>query len=201
MNEIYCNGWIEGFDDTEPLVHAIGENLREEGRMAICYLGDDSQVLLAYSPESPVSDLFGDCGCDGTTFLAITLRSALPPVRELNRPTRQAIASSPVAASPPVSRSVAPPSVDIHAMFKDQFGITFQELATVQGSMGPQVVQIFYLMFPLDDEKIEEEYQVVTEFLKRCGDDIVIYSNRQQDDWKKFIKSRNDGVVLVCFET
>lgn len=170
--------------------------------MAICYLGNNtSQVLLAYSPESPISDFLGDWRCDRTASLAIALRSALPSIRGLRPPTHQPIVSPSVAALPPLPSPVAPPSVDIDAMFKHQFGVTFNELATVQGANGPKHVQIFYLMFPLGDEKIEEEYQVVTEFLRHCGDDPVICSNRQQGDWKKFIKSRSDGVVLVCPET
>lgn len=196
-NEIGCNGWIEGFDDTEPFLYEIGEELKGKKLIAICCIEELHMSLLAYSPDSSISKSFGDSGCDNTTFVAIAARSALPVMRKLDRPsTRPTLPSSgPVAASPPPP----PPPLDLDATFKERFGITFRDLATVQGPEGPRLVHIFYLMFPLDDGIIQQECEVIMAFLKSGGRDPVIYSNRQQDDWKKFIRSSSDGVVLVCF--
>ncbi|EAW23536.1 putative Chromo domain protein Chp1p [Aspergillus fischeri NRRL 181] len=54
-NKKYSDAWIEGFDDTEPSIYRIGEELRRNELVAISYPAPGSRmsnVLLAYSPKS-----------------------------------------------------------------------------------------------------------------------------------------------------
>lgn len=85
---------------------------------------------------------------------------------------------------------------DLTALFKNNFSITFSDIATVRGSEKGRLEQVFYLLFPLDDQSAQDEYQLLLEFLKYGGRDPVIYSNHVAEDWEKFIRTSPRGVVL-----
>lgn len=55
FNATYDNGWIEGYDDTEPDIYKTGELLRRAPYLAVSYpeKGTPRNVIVAYSPFSP----------------------------------------------------------------------------------------------------------------------------------------------------
>lgn len=159
--------------------------------MAIHYPENKSQdVLLAYSPNSSIYDLIRSPNCPDTAFLGITVRNALAaPIRAREIHRKQPVNPPPTLENP-----------NLDAIFEEQFKIKFEDLATVQSPKKVRAEQAFYLMFPVDNEAAQEEFQVVVEFLKYDGRDLAIYSNRDPQDWRKFIGTTQSGVVLVCSE-
>ncbi|OJJ39866.1 hypothetical protein ASPWEDRAFT_169690 [Aspergillus wentii DTO 134E9] len=81
---------------------------------------------------------------------------------------------------------------NLDAFFKENYKVTFEDLATVNGS--DKNAQVFYLMFPLDNEIVQQQYQILVEFLKKHN--ALIYSNHLPDDWEKFRRTASRGVVL-----
>ncbi|GFF34765.1 hypothetical protein IFM46972_04338 [Aspergillus udagawae] len=95
-------------------------------------------------------------------------------------------------------RSLSQPSentLDLDAVFKEQFGVTYDLLATVNDAEKPTKAQVFYLMFPAGSEVVQEEYEVMHEFLRRHN--AVTYSNRLPEDWERFARTIHKGVVLA----
>ncbi|KAJ9405906.1 hypothetical protein DTO045G8_6417 [Paecilomyces variotii] len=82
-------------------------------------------------------------------------------------------------------------SIDLDAIFSSQYGISFRELASVNGSKSKTPAQVFYVWYP---DGAEAEYQVLVEFLKRHK--VVIYSNRLPEDWERFARTVSHGVVM-----
>lgn len=99
----------------------------------------------------------------------------------------------------PVQESQAPLSVenfDVDVFFRDVFKMTFDTLATIDG-MEKGKAQVFYLMCPPEDASIQDECGVLIEFLKRHRG--VVFSNRfVEEDWERFVRTVNQGVVVVC---
>ncbi|KAF4184719.1 hypothetical protein CNMCM7927_007661 [Aspergillus lentulus] len=89
-------------------------------------------------------------------------------------------------------------ALDLDAVFKEQFGVTYDLLATVNDAEKPTKAQVFYLMFPAGSEVVQEEYEVMHEFLRRHN--AVTYSNRLPEDWERFARTIHKGVVLVSQE-
>ncbi|KAF7588785.1 hypothetical protein BBP40_005216 [Aspergillus hancockii] len=77
------NGWIEGFDNTEPNIFKFGEELRSKNLVAISlYEGRD--VLLAYPPESlDFRFLNGSSKGPPDVFLYTVSRNMLGPIERL----------------------------------------------------------------------------------------------------------------------
>lgn len=219
VNRPAIKGWIEGFDDTEPMIYDLGEMLRKNELVGILYPDSPSQdVLLVYSPRSPVSDFLADDRCPDTAFLSIAVRNALAPITRLERGAHVPKPANfcepvpfPQAPSSPAPLGDAPPQPqsnpvteglshrDLDALFKSQFKITFNELATAHDSRG-RVERVFYLMFPNDSGPVQSEYELVKAFLKSDGRDPTIYTSRDPEDWKKFTEATR-GIVLVCSPT
>lgn len=189
--------------------------------MAIFYPDNISQdVLLAYSPGSSMFDFLNGPRCPDTAFLSIAVRNVLAPISRLGRrlgggvnpqaapsqPSplqRPPLQPAPSRPAPSVREQQVPEGhaqADLDAFFKERFRITFNDLATVhdsKGSIGGRSVRAFYLMCPLDDHSIETEFKPLTSFLK-SGRDLAIYSNRDPEDWTKFIMSCQNGAIMVC---
>ncbi|KAF4155182.1 hypothetical protein CNMCM6069_008393 [Aspergillus lentulus] len=86
-------------------------------------------------------------------------------------------------------------ALDLDAVFKEQFGVSYDLLATVNDAEKPTKAQVFYLMFPAGSEVVQEEYEVMHEFLRRHN--AVTYSNRLPEDWERFARTIHKGVVLA----
>ncbi|RHZ65679.1 putative Chromo domain protein Chp1p [Aspergillus thermomutatus] len=95
--------------------------------------------------------------------------------------------------SPP--QSTIENTVDLDALFKEQFSVTYDLLATVNDVEKPTKAQVFYLMFPTESEVVRQEYELMHEFLKRHN--AVTYSNRLPEDWERFARTIHKGVVLA----
>ncbi|KNG87052.1 hypothetical protein ANOM_004483 [Aspergillus nomiae NRRL 13137] len=84
-NAKYWNGWVEGFDDSEPDIYRFAKDLSQKGLVAISMPeipGHD--VLLAYPPDSEdFGFLDGDFRGPGDVFLHTAVRSQLGPIERL----------------------------------------------------------------------------------------------------------------------
>ncbi|KAK2796387.1 hypothetical protein FQN50_009577 [Emmonsiellopsis sp. PD_5] len=81
--------------------------------------------------------------------------------------------------------------LDIVAVFREQFGITYDELSTVNTPKKDRHARSFYLHFP---NEVDAEFQLTQEFLKRY--DMAIFSNRVDGDWDKFVATATSGTIL-----
>jgi hypothetical protein len=99
-----------------------------------------------------------------------------------------------MAASPDGGQSAI--EIDLDLLFREQFGITFDELATVHLSKGKGVAGMAFLMFPAD---VQGELALLSEYLRRHQ--VVIFSNRVLEDWERFAKVVTEGIVLVSYIT
>lgn len=83
---------------------------------------------------------------------------------------------------------------DMDVFFENVFKMTFDVLAA---NNGPEkgFSQVFYLMCPPEDA-VQKECEVLIEFLKKHR--AVIFSNRLEEDWERFARTINRGVVVVC---
>ncbi|OGM45684.1 Chromo domain protein Chp1p [Aspergillus bombycis] len=81
-NEKFWNGWVEGFDSSEPDIYRFGKELSQRNLVAICIpeiQGHD--VLLAYPPDSEdFGFLDGDFRGPRDIFLHTAVRSPLGPI-------------------------------------------------------------------------------------------------------------------------
>ncbi|KAL2815640.1 hypothetical protein BDW59DRAFT_15228 [Aspergillus cavernicola] len=79
QNVKYANGWVEGFDDTEPKIRKAAETLWQRDLVAIARLNNDySDVLLAYPPHSPHFNFLDEAPHKPANgYLNLTLRSNL----------------------------------------------------------------------------------------------------------------------------
>ncbi|EAW08490.1 putative Chromo domain protein Chp1p [Aspergillus clavatus NRRL 1] len=78
-NQKYSTGWIEGFDDTEPSIYKIGEELCRNQLVAILYPAHRKQnTILAYSPGSDFAFLDGKMRTPAGVFLHVAVRNELP---------------------------------------------------------------------------------------------------------------------------
>ncbi|KAL4782509.1 hypothetical protein BJX76DRAFT_332418 [Aspergillus varians] len=82
-NTKIANGWVEGFNDTEPRIRNAAKSLWRENRVAIAYINSSrrNEVLLAYPPRSP-NFSFLDAGPE-KGYLNLTLRNPLGPIDRL----------------------------------------------------------------------------------------------------------------------
>lgn len=82
-------------------------------------------------------------------------------------------------------------NIDLDATFREQYGITFNDLARMNSERRDNRARIFYLMFPPD---AQGECEVVFEFLKKHN--VITFSNRVAEDWERFAQVVDQGVVL-----
>ena len=101
--------------------------------------------------------------------------------------------AQPLVPHEPQELSVA--NFDMDAFFKNVFNMTFDVLAA---NNGPErgCAQVFYLMCPPEDA-VQKECEVLIQFLKKHR--AVIFSNRLEEDWERFARTINRGVVVVCY--
>ncbi|KAE8152421.1 hypothetical protein BDV25DRAFT_67492 [Aspergillus avenaceus] len=84
-NQFYWNGWVEGYNDTEPDVYEFARELRQRKLVAISYLNTREQdVLLGYPPDSEdFRFLDGDFQGPPHVFLHTALRNILGPIERI----------------------------------------------------------------------------------------------------------------------
>ncbi|KAE8356637.1 hypothetical protein BDV28DRAFT_144963 [Aspergillus coremiiformis] len=82
-NEKFWNGWIEGFDESEPGIYKFGEELKRRNLVAICIPEiKNHDVLLAYPPTSEdFGFLNGQFSGPSNVFLHTAVRSPLGPIQ------------------------------------------------------------------------------------------------------------------------
>ncbi|PYI03812.1 chromo domain protein [Aspergillus sclerotiicarbonarius CBS 121057] len=93
-------------------------------------------------------------------------------------------------------------TADLKTLFKDTFGVSYEELVKVNAAEKVQMAEAFYLMF--DFETHHQEFLTLQAFLNERNP--VIYSSHQEGDWEKFARTVSVGVVLfhesfVAFHT
>ncbi|KAL4949659.1 hypothetical protein BDW69DRAFT_173898 [Aspergillus filifer] len=82
-NRKITNGWIEGFDDTEPDIRRAAEVLWQRDQVAIARI-NNYEVLLAYPPRSPAFSFLDDDPYKVEQgYLNLTLRGALRSMKRL----------------------------------------------------------------------------------------------------------------------
>lgn len=84
---------------------------------------------------------------------------------------------------------------DVDGYFSNVFKMTFDMLATSIGAEKGRA-QVFYLMCPPENTLAQDECGIIVEFLK--NHEAVIFSSRLEEDWERFVRTINRGVVLVC---
>lgn len=262
QNVKYCNGWINGYEDTIPEINKMATHLRDQNVIGICYLPSASRirnVLVAYPAMSETSDFFNQDaryppGLE--TPLRLVVRSTLAPIETLpielslnvSSPRRAAVTESLAERRSPSPERPVPPTtcqepavllhtdphsqpteniskgpdiqgessirgepdvkgestdiemtdvgdiaanIDLDATFREQYGITFNDLARMNSERRDNRARIFYLMFPPD---AQGECEVVFEFLKKHN--VITFSNRVAEDWERFAQVVDQGVVL-----
>jgi chromo domain-containing protein 1 len=294
-NHKYANGWVEGFDDTEPKIRKAAETLWQKNLVAIAHLNNErGEVLLAYPPRSPDFSFLDAAPKPEQGYLNLALRSALGPMDRLSSsarssrshltemdkttksnpneqpkvsrkigvkplrnfdaaqenvgqspsaspsfdtqdtgvPTPSLVQSKPGArissrtnnstvqdtshfsheskdidnwatqpSTPPPAGARSDAAIDLDEIFRRDFGITFETLATLSSMEKAQRVEMFYLWFPEESESVRNERDLIESFLKKHT--TLLYSNRYEMDWERFVtickKNSMQGVVLVCF--
>lgn len=96
---------------------------------------------------------------------------------------------------PQNSDALSVENFDIVELFREKYGIGFQELSKVKTKKGAERVRAFYLHFPDKSEGINNEFRLVEHFLERHN--IKAFSNRQSGDWERFVTTATSGTILV----
>lgn len=100
---------------------------------------------------------------------------------------------TPGAELPAKTHELSVENFDVDTFFKDVFKMSFDILSTTNGVKAGS--EVFYLMCPTQEPTVQDERGVVVEFLKKNR--AVIFSNRLEEDWERFVRTINRGVVLV----
>ena len=101
----------------------------------------------------------------------------------------------PIPFPPQSGGSLNAESFDIVEFFRDKYGISFKELSSVKTKKGMERVRAFYLYFPSEPEQVNNEFKLIQHFLERHN--VKPFSNRQPDDWERFIGTATSGTILV----
>ncbi|KAL4907421.1 hypothetical protein BDW74DRAFT_189809 [Aspergillus multicolor] len=80
-NKWLPNGWVEGFNDTEPLIRPVAEQLWKENKIAIAHI-NSQEILIAYPPGSPDFSSLGQT-VQPRGYLSLALRSTIGPIHSL----------------------------------------------------------------------------------------------------------------------
>lgn len=125
------------------------------------------------------------------------LRQETQPPETLEKPPEKSSAEQARSAAatemPAKTHESSVDDFDLNVFFRDVFKMPFDALSAVNGAR--ENINVFYLMCPEDDTTVQAERQVIVEFLKK--NESVIYSNRLEEDWERFVRTLNQGVVLV----
>lgn len=157
-------------DSDENYVHDQGETREQVASHKQTLSDKDEALKIAQSQETSEKQLERDKTVDTT-------------------------ASTPGTELPAKLYELSVENFDVDDFFRNVFKMSFDILsATNGGRAGPEV---FYLMCPTQDKAVEAECGVVIEFLKK--NKAVIFSNRLEEDWERFVRSINRGVVLVSY--
>ena len=99
------------------------------------------------------------------------------------------------ASAPGVQDPATPaPTADLGSIFETEFGVSYDTLVTVNSTGKVQRAEAFFLLF--ESEILQSELVILHAFLKKHNP--VIYTWQQKDDWEKFARAVQVGVVLVC---
>ncbi|GAA83540.1 chromo domain protein [Aspergillus luchuensis IFO 4308] len=85
------------------------------------------------------------------------------------------------------------PTADLGSIFETEFGVSYETLVTVNSTGKVQRAEAFFLLF--ESERLQSELVIIHAFLKKHNP--VIYTWQQKDDWEKFARAVQVGVVLV----
>ncbi|KAJ0421976.1 hypothetical protein BJY00DRAFT_281526 [Aspergillus carlsbadensis] len=142
----FSNGWVEGFDDTEPRIRTIAETLQQNSLLAIAEINNKTDdVLLAYLPRSPVFSFLDDTpGGPGQGYLRLALRSYLGPLDRLN--------SRPIVNRPPLTSPVVSSPTGYFESIKGNASISAKQLDT------PDVAQGNTGQLPLDSPTLDVQH-------------------------------------------
>ncbi|EEH37676.2 hypothetical protein PAAG_08094 [Paracoccidioides lutzii Pb01] len=219
QNLMFCSSWVLGFDDTSPAVNEMANYLRDNRLAALWYHPDEniSSVMVAFALDSPEWSFLNQTSDHPSAKLRIAVRSALAPMSSIQRthalkatsdgiernagyedslmlmdsePTKE-MGKRDIPIPPSIPLSVIKGPTDIKSTFRERFGITYDELSIVNTSHKKRTARSFYLHFP---DEVEDEFQLVLYFLKQH--DMVVFSNRIEGDWEKFVKTATTGTVL-----
>ncbi|OJJ43234.1 hypothetical protein ASPZODRAFT_136444 [Penicilliopsis zonata CBS 506.65] len=85
---------------------------------------------------------------------------------------------------------------NIDAIIESKCSFTFKELATIGAPEKAVLANVFYVLYPIEDEKVDAEYKALVQFLK--SHKAVVFSSRIDEDWEKFALTVPiyQGVVL-----
>ena len=116
------------------------------------------------------------------------------PAKQLEQDEYTGITGLTLGAELPVkAHGLSVENFDVNIFFKDVFKMSFDILSTTNGAKAGS--EVFYLMCPTQEPTIQDECGVVIEFLKKNR--AVIFSNRLEEDWERFVRTIHRGVVLV----
>jgi chromo domain-containing protein 1 len=222
FNSKYANGWIIGFEDTTAAVNDMAQYLRERQLAALWYhpQEDVAVVLVAYAAGTSDWEFFDtNIPFPPAANLRVVARGFLPHVSTIrsavamesptqsSQPTRDKQLQGKAATEAEFTERAPPEDVhmadveplpvdagdiDIIAIFRDQFDITFDELSIANTDKKDNVARSFFLYFP---EDVNAEYELVMHFLKQYN--IVTFSNRLEGDWERFAGTMTTGTILV----
>ncbi|PYH65425.1 putative Chromo domain protein Chp1p [Aspergillus vadensis CBS 113365] len=85
------------------------------------------------------------------------------------------------------------PTADLGSFFETEFGVSYETLVTVNSTGKVQRAEAFFLLF--ESEILQTELIILQAYLKKHNP--VIYTWQQKDDWEKFARAVQVGVVLV----
>ncbi|EEH43475.2 uncharacterized protein PADG_08400 [Paracoccidioides brasiliensis Pb18] len=219
QNLMFCSGWVLGFDDTSPAVDEMANYLRDNRLAALWYHPDEniSSAMVAFALDSPEWSFLNQTSNHPSAKLRIAVRSSLAPMNSIQRthalkatsdvnerntgyedspmimdsdPTKE-MGTRDILIPPSIPLSVLKGPTDIKSIFRERFGITYDELSIVNTSHKKRTARSFYLHFP---DEVEDEFQLLLHFLKQH--DMVVFSNRIEGDWEKFVKTATTGTVL-----
>lgn len=150
---------------------------------------EHGDTIMAESPDPPVLQ-------ESQKEPQIAEASEQPPDQSLRQLPGQSIEEeSAVAPSTAVSMAneISVEDFNVNNFFRDVFKMPFETLSSINGSRAS--VNVFYVMCPGEDTTVQAEREVLLEFLKK--NESVIYSNRLEEDWERFVRTLNKGIVLV----
>ncbi|OJJ74880.1 hypothetical protein ASPBRDRAFT_40111 [Aspergillus brasiliensis CBS 101740] len=83
-------------------------------------------------------------------------------------------------------------TADLESLFEKTFGVSYETLVTVNAADKVQRAEAFFLLY--GSEALQKEFLVLQAFLNKHNP--VIYTWQQKDDWEKFARAVQVGVVL-----
>ncbi|KAL2367910.1 hypothetical protein RJ035_003406 [Blastomyces gilchristii] len=220
QNKKYCNGYVLGYDDTSTAVNELADYLSDNRLAALWYHPKDDipTVIVAYASDCPDWSFLNGSDAYPPARLRIAVRSGLAPVNSLRpvsakgtlyhagehsaggeenhfnmnpQPIESMAQQHGIQSSLSKILSAANGPMDIVSIFRERFGITYDELSIVNTS---RTARSFYLYFP---REVEDEFQLVLLFLKHY--DMVSFSNRIEGDWESHLQRLfpHGGIILM----